>query len=50
MHDPLLMEFSDRNDNLSSIELNHIFRESFLLLEDLIELSSVDEWHDKIKP
>ena len=44
------MEFSNCNDNLSGIELNHIFRESFLLLEDLIELSSVDEWHDEVKP
>lgn len=48
MHDALLMELADGDDDLRSIELDDILAEALLLLEYLVELATVDEWHDKV--
>ena len=34
---------------MRSIEFDHLFRESFLLLEDLIKFTAINEWHDEVK-
>jgi len=43
------MQIADSNDDLCGVELNLLLREAFVLLEDLIELTTLDEGHDKVK-
>lgn len=43
------MQFSNRDNDLCSIELDDIFTKSLLLLEDLVKLTTVDERHDKVE-
>jgi hypothetical protein len=43
------MKISDSHNDLSCIELDNIFWESLLALEDLVELSSSDEGHNKVE-
>ena len=49
MHDSFLVQLTNGDDNLSSIELDLGLRESLVLLKDLVQLSSIDEWHDKVQ-
>jgi hypothetical protein len=49
MHDSLLVQLTNGDDNLSGIELDLGLRESLVLLKDLVQLSTIDEWHDKVQ-
>jgi len=49
VHDAFFVQFSNGNNDLSGIELDNIFTKSFLLLEDLVKLTTIDEWHDKVE-
>ena len=34
---------------MRSVEFDNFFRKPFLLLEDLIEFTAINEWHDEVK-
>ena len=34
---------------MRGVELDNFFRESFLLLEDLVKLATINEWHYEVK-
>ena len=48
MHDALTVQFANCHNDLSGIELDNIFRETTLFLEYLVELTAIDERHNKI--
>jgi hypothetical protein len=43
------MQIPNGHDDLGCIKLNHVFRESLLRLEYLVEFSSSDEGHDEVE-
>jgi hypothetical protein len=43
------MQVSDSHNDLSSVELNHVLRESLPRLEYFVELASSDEGHDEVE-
>ena len=43
------MKFSNRNNNLSRVELDDALIESFVLLEYFVKLSPVDEGHHEVE-
>ena len=49
MGNALRMKVANSHNNLGSIKLDHILWESLLALENLVQLSSSNEWHDKVK-
>jgi len=49
MHDLLRVELSNGEGNLSAVEFHSRFTESLLALEYLVQLSTLDEGHDKVK-
>ena len=49
MHNALVMQFSNADNDLRRIKLDHSFREPLLLLENLVELTSVNKWHHKVE-
>ena len=50
MHVALLMQSTKSVYDLSSDELYNTLGKSFILFEDLVKLSSVNERHDKVEP
>lgn len=49
MSNTLLVKISNSHGNLSSVELDNVFRESFLALENFIELPTSNKGHDEVK-
>lgn len=49
MHDTLAVQLANSDDNLGCIEFHCIFWEALLFLENLIELSTIDKWHNEIE-
>ena len=49
VHDIFRMQLTDGDNYLRSVEFDHFFRESFLLLEDLIKFTAINEGHDEVK-
>lgn len=49
MSDSLGVKISDRLSNLCSVELDNVFRETFLALEYLVKFTSSYEWHHKVE-
>ena len=49
MSNTLRMKVPDSENNLSSVELDNVLRESLLTLEDLVQLSSSNEGHYKVQ-
>ena len=47
MNYAFFVEIPKSQNNLSSVELNFVFFEPSLGLEEPVELSASDEWHDK---
>ena len=46
MHNSPLVEFSNTDNDLSCVKLCDLFVKSFVLFEDLVKLSTIDEWHN----
>ena len=49
MHDALVVQLSDANDDLCGIKLNNILIKSLLLLENLVQLTAINERHDEVE-
>ena len=49
MHDSLIVQMPDSNDQLSCEELSLFFCKTTVHFEDLIKFASIDEWHDKVQ-
>lgn len=49
MHDAFAVQISYRHCDLNCIKLDNWFGKSFPGLEDLVEFSTSDEWHDEVK-
>jgi hypothetical protein len=49
MGDTLRVEITYSHSDLSCVELNYVLRESFLALEDFVELSTSNEGHDEVE-
>ncbi len=50
MHDTLFVQFADGYDNLGRVEFDNVLIEAFLLLENFVKFTTIDEWHHEIKP
>lgn len=49
MSNTLLVKVTNCHYDLGSVELDYIFGESLLALEDFIELTTSDERHDEVE-
>jgi len=49
VHDALFVQLSDSQDDLGCVELDVLFRESFLGLKDFVKLPTSDEWHHEVQ-
>ena len=49
MHNVLVMEISDTNDQLGGQEFSLLFCEAFVSFENLVELATIDERHDEVQ-
>ena len=49
MHDTLLVELADGDNDLSGVELDNALVEALLFLENLVEFTTVDEGHDEVE-
>ena len=49
MHDSLIVQMSDSNDQLSCEELSLFFCKTMVRFENLVKFATIDEWHDKVQ-
>ncbi len=49
MHYAFLMQLPDCDDDLCSVKLYNIFRETLVLLKDLVQFPAIDERHNKVE-
>ena len=49
MHNTFLVEFSDSQCNLYSVELDNVLGKALLFLENLVQLTTTDERHYKVE-
>ena len=49
MHDALVVQLSDANDDLCGVKFNNILIKSLLLLENLVQLTAINERHDEVE-
>ncbi len=50
MHDTFFVQFADGYDDLGRVEFDNVLAEAFLLLENFVKFSTIDERHHEIKP
>jgi len=49
VHNAFFVQFTNSNDDLSTVKLDDVFSKSLVFLKDLVELATIDKRHDKIK-
>lgn len=49
VHNSFSVKFTNSEDDLSCIEFHSFLIKSFLFLEDFVQLSSVNKWHNKVQ-
>ena len=49
VRDAHFVEFANRGDDLGGIKLDYIFFEALFFLENLVELTTIDEGHDEVE-
>ena len=50
MHDTFFVQFADGYDDLGRVEFDNILAKTFLLLENFVKFTTIDERHYEIKP
>ena len=49
MHDSLIVQIPNSDDQLCCKKFSLFFRESFMHFENFVELSTIDKWHDEVQ-